>query len=83
VQIMKIGIPWARLALQNYWPEDEPPEPAHEEVREIPVHCPKCDSTEVVLEDVVSEGETSPPKYEWTCDACGHRWEDDGMLKEG
>jgi len=89
--IMRVGLPWARQALQNYWPEDDPPEATPEEVREIPVHCPKCDSTEVVLEDVVQDGqtplprggETSPPRYEWTCDACGHRWEDDGVLKEG
>jgi hypothetical protein len=19
-------------------------------------------------------------KYEWTCDSCGHRWQDDGIL---
>lgn len=24
----------------------------------------------------------SQPKFEWTCDSCGHRWKDDGIVEE-
>lgn len=86
VEIMRVGIPWARLAMQDYWPKDAPQEP-RVEIGEIPVHCPKCHSTEVILQDVLSDGESSEeesssPKYRWTCDSCGNQWEDEGVLNE-
>ena len=86
VQIMQIGLAWAGPAMQHYEPEDDPTPKEKEELDELPVHCPKCHSTEVVF-----EGLTSPPaiasnessqKYKWTCDSCGHQWEDDGVAKE-
>jgi DNA-directed RNA polymerase subunit M/transcription elongation factor TFIIS len=85
VKIMRIGLPWTRQAMLNYEPADEPgPKP---EPEELPVRCPKCGSAEVVLGRLVTESPTakdsSPhPQFEWTCDSCGHQWEDDGIVRE-
>jgi len=85
VQVMRIGLPWTRQPMQNYTPADETGPKPDEEVAELPVRCPKCDSTEVIFGSLASE----PPakddistKFEWTCDFCGHEWEDDGIVKE-
>ena len=87
VQIMQIGLPWARPAMQHYEPEDDPtPKEKNQELDELPVHCPKCHSTEVVFEGLTSAPamatDESSQKYKWTCDSCGHQWEDDGVAKE-
>jgi len=86
VQIMQVGWPWARRALQQYFPADEPPEEKVDESDDFAMHCPKCHSMEVVFEDLDrgsknSEGKPSP-KFKWTCDSCGHEWKDDGLLTE-
>jgi DNA-directed RNA polymerase subunit M/transcription elongation factor TFIIS len=86
VQIMQIGMPWARSAMVHYEPEDDqtPKDPA--EPDEVPVRCPQCHSTEVVFEGLTSEPAMATPdpsqKYQWSCDSCGHQWEDDGVAKE-
>jgi DNA-directed RNA polymerase subunit M/transcription elongation factor TFIIS len=84
VQVMQIAVPSVRHALQHYKPADEPPEvKAEEELGELAIHCPKCHSTEVVFEGLVSEPATatdnSPSKFKWTCGSCGHEWEDEGV----
>jgi DNA-directed RNA polymerase subunit M/transcription elongation factor TFIIS len=85
VEIMQIGLPWAGPAMRHYEPEDDPT-PKVEKVDELPVRCPKCHSTEVVFEGLDSApamaSDESSQKYKWTCDSCGHRWEDDGVAKE-
>jgi DNA-directed RNA polymerase subunit M/transcription elongation factor TFIIS len=86
VQIMRVGVPWARQALQQYFPGDEPPQEKADESDNVAIHCPKCHSTEVVFEDLDrgpenSEGKPSS-KFKWTCDSCGHEWEDDGLVTE-
>jgi DNA-directed RNA polymerase subunit M/transcription elongation factor TFIIS len=86
VQIMQVGVPLARRVLQQYFPADAPLEENAEESDNFAIHCPKCHSTEVVFEDLDrgqknSEGEPSS-KFKWTCDSCGHEWEDDGLLTE-
>jgi DNA-directed RNA polymerase subunit M/transcription elongation factor TFIIS len=86
VQIMQVGVPWARQALQVYFPADEPPEEKAKESDNLAIYCPKCHSTEVVFEDLDrgpenSEGKPSS-KFKWTCDSCGHKWEDDGLVTE-
>src|ERR1700739_1822117 len=87
VKIMQIGLPWARQAMEKYTPANEPPRKYDEEPAEIPVRCPKCQSTEVVFEGLSRERtgatENSCSKYKWTCDSCGCRWEDDGVAVEG
>ena len=55
VQIMRIGIPWASEPMSHYFPEDEPPEVAEEEPKEIPVRCPKCQSEEVIFNGLAAE----------------------------
>jgi len=86
VQIMRIGMPWAMPAMQHYEPEDDPTPKENEELDELPVRCPRCHSTEVVFEGRTSEpaitADESSQKYNWTCDSCGYRWEDDGVAKE-
>jgi DNA-directed RNA polymerase subunit M/transcription elongation factor TFIIS len=85
VKIMNIGVPWAQQALQEYWPENEPKEEEEQESGGVEVRCPKCHSTEVVLESLVGEEaaseKDSPQEFEWTCDACGYRWKDDGIAR--
>jgi DNA-directed RNA polymerase subunit M/transcription elongation factor TFIIS len=87
VEIMQIGLPWARPAMQHYEPEDDPtPKEKNQELDELPVRCPKCHSTEVVFEGLTSAPaiakDESSQKYKWICDSCGHQWEDDGVAKE-
>ena len=85
VQIMQIGIPWAGPAMRNYEPEDDPNPIPNEGLAELPVRCPKCHSTEVIFEgqtSAVVATDDSPQKFQWTCDACGHQWEDDGIVRE-
>jgi DNA-directed RNA polymerase subunit M/transcription elongation factor TFIIS len=87
VQIMQIGLPWARPAMRHYEPEDDAiPKEKNQELDELPVRCPKCHSTEVVFEGLTSAPaiatDESSQKYKWTCDSCGHQWEDDGVAKE-
>jgi DNA-directed RNA polymerase subunit M/transcription elongation factor TFIIS len=80
VQIMSIGVPWARVAMKDYTPADDQAHEKEEVLDEPSVRCPKCHSNEVILEetDPVREG-ASPRLFKWTCDGCGHRWEDDGV----
>jgi hypothetical protein len=85
VQIMQIGMPWASRGMQHYEPEDDPT-PKEEKVSELLVRCPKCHSAEVVFEGGTSTPivttDDSSQKFQWTCDSCGHRWEDDGVARE-
>ena len=87
VGIMNIGLPWARQALQNYFPKDEPEEERVDEMKELPVTCPKCHSEEVIFDKLIGEPPTTekalPQQFEWTCGVCGHQWKDDGTAKEG
>jgi DNA-directed RNA polymerase subunit M/transcription elongation factor TFIIS len=86
VQVMRIGLPWARQALQHYMPANQPEPKQQEEPGDFAVRCPKCSSEEVIFESLTTQPATttdSPsPKFEWTCDSCGHQWEDDGVEKE-
>lgn len=85
VQIMQVGLPWARRALQQYFPADDPPEEKIDESENFAIHCPKCHSTEVVFEDLDrAENSNGKPssRFKWACDSCGHEWEDDGLLTE-
>jgi DNA-directed RNA polymerase subunit M/transcription elongation factor TFIIS len=86
VKIMSIGVPWALQALQYYEPANEPESEQHQEPDEIPVRCPRCRSEEVVFEDLTGEEpkteKDSPQQFQWACDSCGHRWADDGIVRE-
>ena len=86
VQIMNVGLPWARQALASYEPVNEPEAEHVEEPDEIAVRCPKCHSPEIVFDTLIGEEpdteRDSPQQFEWTCDSCGHRWKDDGIVGE-
>lgn len=86
VQIMQVGVPWARQALQQYFPADEPPEEKADESDDLAIHCPRCHSMEVVFEDLDRRTENADgkpsSKFKWSCDSCGHEWEDDGLVTE-
>jgi DNA-directed RNA polymerase subunit M/transcription elongation factor TFIIS len=85
VQVMRIGLPWTRQPMQNYTPADAPGPKLDEELPDLPVRCPKCHSTEVVFGSLASEPtakDNASSKFEWTCDSCGHEWQDDGIVKE-
>jgi DNA-directed RNA polymerase subunit M/transcription elongation factor TFIIS len=42
--------------------------------------CPKCQSQDIVLQGLDSR-ESNASKYNWSCDACGHQWSDDGIAQ--
>jgi DNA-directed RNA polymerase subunit M/transcription elongation factor TFIIS len=81
VKVMRIGLPWARQVMQNYSPKDAPPEPKLEELGEAAIYCPKCHSTEVIFDELDGD-DKSPQKFKWTCESCGHEWEDEGVETE-
>ena len=60
-------------------PDNEKEE--EEEIPEYTAHCPKCHSAEIVFEglDDPEAESNSGSKYNWSCDACGHHWQDDGV----
>jgi transposase-like protein len=66
--------------MQNYFPADDRAQEPEEELDEASVRCPRCHSSEIVLEDTepVREGGSSQ-RFQWTCDACGSQWEDEGL----
>ena len=86
VQINQVGVSWAREALQQYFPADEPPEQKADESDDLAIHCPRCHSMEVVFENLDRGPENADGKptsrFKWTCDSCGHEWEDDGLVTE-
>jgi DNA-directed RNA polymerase subunit M/transcription elongation factor TFIIS len=86
VQIMRIGLPWAGPAMRRYEPKDDPTAKVNQELDETTVRCPKCHSAEVVFEGraspLIVATDDSSQKFKWTCDSCGHQWEDDGVAKD-
>ena len=63
------------LLNQRFPPEPEPEEDNHQ----LDV-CPKCHSPEIIFLNLESEpAQAKAAKYNWTCDACGHHWTDDGL----
>ena len=74
----------ASQALQNYEPQNEPESEkiGESDLENLAVRCPKCRSTEIVLDSLAAEPETQAgesAKFKWTCDSCGHKWEDSGI----
>ncbi len=43
--------------------------------------CPNCNSPDIVFLDLDEPG-SAASKFNWSCDACGHKWTDDGIEKE-
>ncbi len=59
-----------------------PQDPVDEGVEYV-ARCPKCHSDEIVF---LSLDESSPgapdTQFNWSCDACGYKWKDDGVEQE-
>ena len=69
-------------ALTLYAPEEEEKDP--DEDAEYAVVCPKCHSQEITFSNAVPEAAatSAETKYNWTCDACGHEWTDEGIAQK-
>ena len=78
--------------LANSYPSpqsDDPPDEADtaDEANdaEYAVRCPKCRSTEIVFQNLDLDPETKSAfesKFNWSCEACGYQWKDDGLESE-
>ena len=70
-----------RRALAAAWGDNKDPD----EEKNYAVLCPKCRSAKVILEGRDTDDPDKSPrrdKFQWSCDACGHQWVDDGILQE-
>jgi hypothetical protein len=71
VQVMQVGVPYARAAIQYYKPIYDPIREAEDkgEIKDVPVRCPKCKSEEVIFDNVVSainnQADDSATKFKW------------------
>jgi DNA-directed RNA polymerase subunit M/transcription elongation factor TFIIS len=72
----------ARAALASYAPQKEEDVPDDDE--QYAVLCPKCHSREVVFEgqDIEAGATAAEAKLNWTCDDCGHKWQDEGIAEK-
>jgi hypothetical protein len=64
-----------------------PSESEEAEERDYAPVCPKCHSSKIVFqsrdpEPVTGSGAMPDSKFNWSCDACGHQWKDDGIEEE-
>ena len=87
VKVMKIAVPFVRGVLQTFEPKDDPyPDTPQDAPADTSARCPECGSAEIVLEgteqDPDNPARDQASHFEWTCMACGHEWEDDGIEEE-
>jgi DNA-directed RNA polymerase subunit M/transcription elongation factor TFIIS len=52
--------------------------------KECAILCPNCHSAKIVLEgrDSKLSDPPSTARFQWSCDACGNQWVDDGIAQE-
>ena len=43
------------------------------------VLCPKCQSLDVIFEELHQESPANDETINWRCAECGHRWKDGGV----
>jgi len=70
----------AQAALEAAADDDD-----QEEEKDYAILCPKCRSAAVVLkgrDDTDLTDHLPTAKFQWSCDACGHQWVDDGITQE-
>lgn len=85
----------AAMALGELAREDDEDLAQFDEDAEYAVLCPKCHSPEIVLGALVLKKEeddeevgnkelktSEDEKFNWTCDACGHQWKDEGIERK-
>jgi DNA-directed RNA polymerase subunit M/transcription elongation factor TFIIS len=83
VKVRDVDEQRATAALASYSRTLQPDAAADEE--DYAVRCPKCHSTEIVFQKLDLDPETSSAfdsKFNWSCDACGYQWKDDGVATE-
>jgi predicted RNA-binding Zn-ribbon protein involved in translation (DUF1610 family) len=56
---------------------DEEIKEADPDDKDYAVLCPKCRSAKVVM-----AGRSNAEKFQWSCDACGYQWQDEGIAQE-
>ena len=82
IEVMQVGLPWARQALAHFRPLDQPAR-NHEEQEPVGVRCPRCRSADIIFDRLVAgAGKSAPsedPDYAWRCDSCQHEWCDQGL----
>ena len=64
----------ASEALRQLFTRFKPKVPADWDQERI-CTCPKCHSEEIVFQELDAKTAT----FNWSCDACGHVWNDDGV----
>jgi len=77
VDQLRAGMAFRQAGLQ------EPEEP--QENQNFAVLCPNCHSEEIVFQGCDAENPKQSPmdsNYNWSCDACGYQWKDDGIEQE-
>jgi DNA-directed RNA polymerase subunit M/transcription elongation factor TFIIS len=75
----------ASKALATAPRESEPQDTLEDEPNYLAV-CPRCHSPEIVFQGVEEDGSPDPDvdsQWSWSCDACGHKWKDDGVEQQG
>jgi hypothetical protein len=83
IKVMKFQARHAQDGLRATLPPDPEEDSAEDDV--FAISCPKCNSTDVILQGFVEEAGRDPKlgaKNSWACDACGHEWTDDGVEEE-
>lgn len=67
-----------------WWDNDKENEKDPDEEKDYAILCPKCRSAKVVMEGPDTDLSESPPrdKFQWSCDACGYQWVDEGIVQE-
>ena len=67
-------------------PQDPDPQDSPVDEPNYRAICPRCNSSEIVFEGLEEDGSRDPEvesQWNWSCDACGHRWKDDGVERQG
>ena len=84
IRVREVDQQRALRALASVSTETDEPEADAE--KPYAARCPKCQSEEIVFRGFDHDSSDGQPlsqqKFHWTCDACGHEWEDDG-IEEG
>lgn len=47
--------------------------------------CPRCQSPDITFQNLDAawvDGVRAESKFNWTCNACGHQWKDDGIAEQ-
>jgi len=83
IKVMKFQARFAQDGLRRTVPREPDEKPSGDE--EFSTSCPRCNSPDVIFQGLVGSDGKDPAakaKNSWTCDACGHQWEDDGIVEK-